>query len=122
MPDYYQLIVNRLRGDTADLEQVPKDRLDWHGVASVLRLYHKTTGEDREAFIRAMGQVLEEGEQPAEIMAQLLQMVSSLDLAQLEPSIRRLELKPFASREPLYEAIANYFAFRNVQHHQLPAT
>jgi len=121
LTDYYHAILNRLRGETDDLRGVANSRLDWYGLDAVLDLYHRTAGEDREAFVQAAGQILAEGEQPVEVIAQLLYLVTSLDLTQVEPSIKRLRQKAIANQEPLRGVIANYFAFRELRQHHAPA-
>lgn len=112
MNGYYGQIVALLQGDTDELKPY-QDRLDWHGFGAVLALYEWTSGEEREAFIHAMSRIIEEGEQPPMVIAQVIQLASSLDVSQLEPSIHRLDDKPVASDGAVQEAIAKYFAVRH---------
>lgn len=112
--NYYEKITDTLHGRTPELSEIPEERLDWSGLAALLNLFHKTSGLDRQEIIRAMGEIIENGEEPPHIIAQLLQIVSSLDLAELEPSVERLEEKSVAQEEPLRSAISNFKAYRKL--------
>ena len=48
------------------------------------------------------------------MIAQLIQIASGLDLAEVNPQVRKLQAEPFASQEPLRDAITNYLAFRRL--------
>lgn len=112
---FYQLIVDALAGSAHELGNVPLDRLDWEGVSVLLSIYDATSGEEREQIIRAFGQILEEGEQSPEILAQVVQVASNLNVSQVTPSVERLQQKSIASKEPLRSAIMNFFAFRQLR-------
>ena len=112
--NYYEKITDTLHGKTPELSEIPEERLDWSGLTALLKLFHKTSGQDRQEIIQAMGQIIEGGEEPPHIIAQLLQIVSSLDLAELEPSVERLEEKYVAQEEPLRSAISNFKAYRKL--------
>lgn len=111
---YCQTILDTLQGRTPELREIPSARLDWEGVGALILLYRQTSGSDREALIRAMGKVIEDGRAPPAILAQLVQIASGLDLAQVEPQVRQLQTRPIASDELLQRAIGNYLAFRKL--------
>lgn len=89
--------------------------LNWAGSGAVLELFHKTSGASRQELIRAIGQIIQGHRAPAAAIAQLIQIASSLDLSEIEPNVRALELEPFGSEEPVKGAIGNYLAFRKLQ-------
>ena len=86
---YSRLILDTLQGRTSELRTIPSERLDWAGPGALLDLYRKSSGSDRESLIRAIGQVIEQHAAPAAVIAQLINIASSLDLAQVEPQVRR---------------------------------
>ena len=114
VPSFYQAILETLQGRSEGLRDIPTERLDWAGAGSLLDLYRKTSGKDREALIGAIGRVILDHPAPPAVIAQLIQIASGLDLAQVAPQVRKLQEKPFASQEPLRSAITNYLAFRNL--------
>jgi hypothetical protein len=111
---YYQAILDTLQGQMDQLRVIPPERLDWAGAGALLELFRQTSGNDRSALIRAMGQVIEDHRAPAPVLAQLVQIASSLDLAEVEPQVRKLATQPIAAQEPLRDAINNYLAFRRL--------
>jgi hypothetical protein len=80
----------------------------------MLELYRKTSGSDREALIHAIGQVIQHHPAPPAVIAQLIDIASGLDLAEVEPQVRRLQIEPFGFQDPLRGAITNYLAFRRL--------
>jgi hypothetical protein len=112
--DYYHDITNALQGNAPGLKGVPLDRLDWYGSSAVLEIYESTSGSDREEIIRAMGHIVESGKESPTVVAQVLHIAASLDLAQIQPSIEKLERTARASEEPVRSAIDTYKAFRQV--------
>ena len=108
---YYDAVVDRLTGRTPALREILPERLDWWGVEAVLRLFNHTSGEEREALIAALGDIITEDEQPL-VVAQVVYLVGSLDLAQLEPIVGRLRDRPLAQDETVRAEIDNYFAYR----------
>lgn len=48
MGDYYERIVHALEGLTDELQEIPKDRLDWAGAGAVLELHDRTAGSYRK--------------------------------------------------------------------------
>ena len=114
VPRLYQAILETLQGRTEELRDIPPERLDWAGTGALLNLYRKTSGKDREALIGAIGRVILDHPASPAVIAQLIQIASGLDLAQVEPQVRALKEKPFASQEPLRGAITNYLAFRHL--------
>jgi hypothetical protein len=116
---YSESIVRILKGQTAELQEF-KERLDWSGSGAVLEMYNSTSGVEREQFISALGQIIEEGEEPAPVIAQLIHIASSLNITQIEPSIRKLKTRTVASEEPVRGAIQNFLAYRNLRVHGIP--
>jgi hypothetical protein len=90
------------------------ERLDWTGTSALLELYRQTSGTDRSEMIRAIGQVIHDHPGPETMIAQLINIASGLDLAQVEPEVRKLQNLPMATQEPLRGAIANYLAYREL--------
>lgn len=78
---YYQIVLDTLQGQTDQLKAVPPERLDWAGSGAMLDLFHQTSGENRAELIRAIGQVIRKHPAPPAIIAQLIHIASSLDLA-----------------------------------------
>jgi hypothetical protein len=112
--DYYHEITNALQGRAPGLEEVPPDRLDWYGSSAVLEMYESTSGLDREEIIHAMGSIVESGNVPPIVVAQVLHIAASLDLAQIQPNVERLGRTALASEEPVRSAMETYNAFRQV--------
>jgi hypothetical protein len=117
---YYQMVLDTLQGRTDALHAIPPERLDWAGPGAMLDLYRKTSGNNRSALIQAIGQVIQNHPVAPPVIAQLVLIAAGLDLAEVEPQVRRLQTKPFASQEPVKSAIINYLAFRELN--KLPAT
>lgn len=111
---YYDEITRTLQGQTPALRAIPTDRLDWSGSGAVLELYDKTSGTDRENVIRAIGVIIDKATEPPSVIAQVIHIASSLNLAQLEPSVLRLRTTSLASVEPVRTALTNYFAYRQL--------
>ncbi len=65
-------------------------------------------------MIHAIGQVIQDHPASPAVIAQLVDIASGLDLAEVEPQVRELQAEPFASREPLRGAIINFLAFRDL--------
>ena len=115
---YYDEIIDALTGETPQLRGIPKQRLDWSGCAAVLELYDKTwVRGDREDFIRDMGRVIEDTEDrlPPYVVAQVLHIATSLEIAQVAPNVQKLSSKVTGSKEPVKTAIGNYLAFRQLR-------
>lgn len=111
---YYATIVNALHGKGEGIE-VPPERADWSGPGLVLELYDTaTSADDRAEFVEAMRKILAESEEPAEVLAELVQLASVLDLVQLEPTIVGLRTSSRRSDPLLSRAIDNYVAYRRV--------
>ena len=111
---YRKLVLDVLQGKTPELQNIPPERLDWDGPGGLLELYHRTSGEDRKTIVQAIGGILRESTAPAPLLAQLVDIASALDLAEVEPNIRSLQSEPIASQEPLRQSITNYFAYRKL--------
>ena len=119
---YSQAILDTLQGRTKDLRPIPPERLDWAGPGALLELYDRTSGTERTEIIRAMGQVIRSHRAPPAVLAQLVDIASSLGIAEVEPEVRALRKHPVASQEPLQKAIANYLTFRELSPSALAAT
>lgn len=111
--NYYRQIVDSLTGQTEELKEIPSARLDWGGVGAVLELYEGTSGVAREACIKAFRRVILDNQQPDQIVAQAVDLVVSLDLTQLEPSIRRLQRRHGVGLLTK-EAVEEYFNYRRI--------
>src|SRR5262245_29583868 len=111
---YYQAILDKLQGRTDELRTIPPERLDWAGPGALLELYRKASGRERSSLIRAIGQIIEDQAASPPVLAQLIQIASSLDLAEVEPQVRKLRERAVAADEPLRGAITNYLAFRKL--------
>lgn len=112
--NFYDAILETLQGRSAALKEIPAERLDWAGPGALLELYRETAGSERDDLIRAMGQVIQDHPGSPAVIAQLIQIASGLDIAQLEPQVLKLQKEPVAEEEPLRGAIANYLAFRHL--------
>jgi hypothetical protein len=111
---YFQSIIDTLEGTTEELRPITRERLDWSGTGALLELYRKTSGNERSLMIAAIGQVIEQHPCSAAVLAELIGIASALDVAQVEPQVRKLQSEPIASDEQLQRAITNYLAFRKV--------
>lgn len=117
---YYPRVTDTLEARTEDFDGYVVDEAtrqravaNWGGTSAFLQLYDGTMGEDRTAIIRAMGRVIETAEQHPETSAQVLAIVTSKGLTQVEGSIKRLARQPIATEdEALRDAIGNYKAMR----------
>lgn len=112
---YEKLILDTLQGRTEELQGIPPERLDWSGPGALLELYDRTSGKDRTEIIRAIGRLIQEHTAPVDVIAQLVDLASSLDLAEVEPNIEVLRTDPVGSKEPLHGAIINFLTYREMQ-------
>ncbi len=112
--NYQKQIIQTLKGETPEFADTTYERLDWSGVEAVLNLYGRTSGPDRDAMIQAMGRIIEEAAQPPELLAQVLLIAASLDIAQIEPAVNKLAATALATEEPVKSAVMNYLAFRSI--------
>ena len=119
--NFHRAVLDTLQGSTGDLDKISPERLDWAGTSAFLNLYHRTTGRDRRDLIGAIGDVIEQHQARPEVLALLIQIASSLDIAEVEPEVRRLRAAPIAEREPLRAAISNYLSFRQLRPSSLVA-
>jgi hypothetical protein len=117
---HYRAIVEALQGRSHPLRNVPANRLDWSGTGTVLQLFERTSGKERARFIEAIGRVVEEHSLPPAAVAELINIASGLDLAQVEPQVRKLQTEAFAAQDDLKKAIANYLGLRRFNAAQTP--
>jgi hypothetical protein len=110
---HYQSIVDALQGRSDQLREIPAARLDWAGTGTILQLFESTSGKDRANFIDAVGRIIQEHVLPPALIAELIHIASSLDLAQVEPQVRKLKTQPFAAQKDVKRAITNYLALRD---------
>ena len=95
-------------------------------MSSFLSLYGGTEGDDRRMIILGMGEVIEEAEQHPGTSADVVDLVTSLDLTQVDGSIRRLDRRlhrqqPLApADELLVGAVDKYKSMRVLASINLP--
>lgn len=111
---YRKSVLDVLQGKTPELQDIPPERLDWDGTGALFELYHRTSGKDRTAIIRAIGDILREHTAPVPVLAQLVDIASGLDLAEIESDIQTLQSEPIASEEHLRQSITNYLVYRKL--------
>jgi hypothetical protein len=111
---YYQVVLDTFQGQTDDLKPIPRERLDWAGPGAMLDLFRRTSGSDRTEIVRAIAQIISDHPAPPAVIAQLVSIASSLDLAEVEPEVRKLQSQPISDKEPLKGAIINFLAFRQL--------
>ena len=111
---YREAIVNTLQGKLPGRQRVLPQRLDRNHTGAVLDLYDLASGADRDNLITALREILREGERlPADTVAQVVEVASSLDLAQVEPEVAALKQ---ATDDPaLLTAVKKYLAFRHLR-------
>jgi hypothetical protein len=97
-------IVRLLRGE----------RVDWAGASALLDLIDRTAGPERTKFIRSMGTVLHRKDVAPEVIAQLVQLASSLNLAEREPDVLAID-PAMAGPTPVKEEVANFLTFRRLR-------
>lgn len=115
-------IISFLTGSAPELSGIPHDRLDWAGMSRILALYSSLEGDDRDAFIDALKRIIEEGEESAEVLADVVVIATNLDISQAAPSINSLVRKPVSEEEPLHSAIYNFRALRDFRGKLVHAT
>lgn len=112
---YYGMIISILQGKTPALREIPSDRLGWEGPGALLELYEQADASKRDKIVRAMGQIIELHEAPPEVIAEIIYMAASLDLVQVEPSVRRIQAqKSFPKESVLSDAVNTYLALRDL--------
>jgi hypothetical protein len=107
--EFYEEIISALR-------EPEQRRLDWGGSGAVLELYESAGGEERDELIRAMGRIIEEDEDPS-VVAQLIHIASSLDIAQVEPNVEHLKEKHLEEDDVVGKAVNNFLALRRFRAH-----
>ncbi len=108
---YADQIVHALTG------AAPHEAQEWDGPSKVLSLYDSAAGPDRDAVIRAIGKIIDDADQPAPVLAELVLIASSLDIAQVEPNVQKLAASPLGEDASVRKAINNYLAFRQIAQH-----
>ncbi|HVF50533.1 MAG TPA: hypothetical protein VNA19_10630 [Pyrinomonadaceae bacterium] len=106
---YEEKITNALR-------ESAHGRFDWGGSGAVLELYESAGGEERDELIRAIGRIIEEDEDPS-VVAQLIHIASSLDIAQVEPNVEHLKEKHPEEDDIVGKAVSNFLALRRFRAH-----
>jgi hypothetical protein len=106
MNPYSQQILSLLR---------PDDERDWVGPGQVLALYDRTLGPSRDEFIAGIRDVVRERLAPVGVLAQVVDIITSLDITQADPEIVMLSADSICKEQPLNRAVANYFAFRELK-------
>ena len=110
---HQQAIEEALQGRSDRLREIPANRLDWAGTGTILQLFVSTSGKDRGRFIEAVGRIIEEHALPAAAIAELINIASSLDLAQVEAQVRKLQTQAVAAQDDVKRAITNYLGLRD---------
>lgn len=113
-------IEDTLQGNIPDLQDMPKERLGFHGIGAFLEMYDQTSGKDREAIIQAMGKIIETGETIPIVRAQVVDLAADLDLSQLEPSITKLKRMKASNNPYVVAALSEYEAFRVLARREIP--
>ena len=86
---------------------------NWGGIGALLALYEGTAGEDRTAIIGAMGKAIDHTDQHTNASLDVLHMVTSLQITELEGNIKRLEKTPLGkSHEMVRNQIGTYKSHR----------
>ena len=112
--EQYDKIVAALSGTPPDLPDTDRRWIDWEGIRVILEMYRKTTGTTRDEMIQALGDILDHAEQhPPEIAAQVLSIVTALQLTQLHTEVLRLKGKDIARTGVLRSEVDRYFAYGN---------
>ena len=106
--DYEAQIVEMLSRRTPELAQYPHD--DWGGPGELLCLYERTRGEERGKLTAAMGNVLGKPDVTITVKADLVHIITSLDIAGIDSAVMRLSQTPQAQQQPLECALRKYFA------------
>lgn len=75
-------------------------------------LYDSTSGNERKKFINAMGGVLEDEKVGIDVKSKLVEIISDIDIAQLDEKMIKLSKKPEASEGTLNQTINYYFQMR----------
>ncbi len=88
---YYEWISNALMGNTDELANIPKDRLDFAGFNAAMRIYKGLSDELRGDFTQGLGQVIERSFENPNLAADAICLARSLEIGQLETSVRKLE-------------------------------
>ena len=116
-PNYYTLILDTLEGTSHEFTraQFSKERLDWAGPGVLLDLFGSTSGDSRKEFIAAIGKILGEHRAKADTLAQLVDIASSLDIAEVQADVESLQKDPISRQEPLHGSVHNYLAYRRLR-------
>ncbi len=111
LTDYKQLIVDALEG-----KDVPEERRERHlnyfgGYELVILLYNATSGDKRDSFIKAMGQIIEDDAQSLITRVQVIDLARSWDISELEASVRKIADTPEASEDPLKGVVQGFIFY-----------
>ena len=105
---YDQEITSMLQGQTLELQE-HANRLDWQGVGAVLNLYDHAIGKNRDRFIMAMRRIVANAEaKPPLVVAQVIDLASSLEITQISPTVDRIAGLPVAQSDPVKTAVEQY--------------
>lgn len=111
--EYKSFIIKTLLGQTPELEDIPPERLDWSGIASVVSLYNQAFATDRVDIVQAMVRIIEDAQQDPVVVAQVIDIGTNLEIPDLEPSVLKLQKIPLlVSVDFVAEAINNYLLLR----------
>ena len=105
---YYEWISATLQGTTEQLAHIPEERLDFQGLDVAMFKYREIEGEDRDEFIRGLGQVIERSDQTPKLAADAVQLARGLKIRGLEPAVQKLAKTEATTFEPLATGILRY--------------
>jgi hypothetical protein len=112
--DYFRMVLDTLGGQSVGGVRIPPEKLDWEGPSAFLALFDGTTGPDRVEMVRAIGRAIREHPAPLGVVAQLVEIASALDLAEVVPDVQALSADPVAMQEPLHSAVNNFLAYKGL--------
>lgn len=105
---YKRHIIDMLDGRIPELRGIPRERLGWSGISAFHVWYGGLSGKDRKAAIGAMRKIIENGTASTEVVAQVINLATSLGLTQLEPQVRKLKKNPIAKIDFVKDAINEF--------------
>ena len=91
-----------------------RDRSNWGGHTAFLQFYDQTSGEERTSLIHVLGEIITEDDD-WRIIADLLLIISALDLTQLDPAVEQLRNSGrFSENSVIAEQLATHTALQQL--------
>lgn len=110
MPYFYHEIAKALEITLHDARC--KCGCDTSEVGVVLELYDATGGQERKIIIEAFRQIIKDhASLPPEVTANVIDLVSSLDISQLDEEVRRIER---TAQDVVLDAVKQSLAVRSL--------